>query len=819
MSGFSTRLKAAFGYLILAVLTLVAVYFVNESLTRLTESDGVEDSLNRRQRVTNDIVYHLYQSEIVGQSISGGQTEHYDRYIGTMMKASASIDTLRTLIGDSVQIARLDSVGVLLEKKAANMLALSVAIQSDNSDELYRQYIDELINRQHDELEIPQVQKSEVVRTNNYTMVAKRKNFFGRLRDAFSRRNADSTYVSNVVVEEHTDTVMQAYNPADTVAKMLTSVRNRVSDTRLSQINARNREVHALQASGIELSHKVNKLLSVIVDESENANAARHAQEEQIRRESAWKIATIALVGIGLAIVFLIIIWRDITRSTRYRQELEVAKRHAESLLETREKLMLTITHDIKAPVGSIIGYSDLLEQTTVDEQQRAYLGNMQSSANHLLNLVNSLLDFHRLDANKMDTNLTAFNPYRLFGDISVSFQPLTAAKNLGFDYSCDKQLDRTFRGDPFHIRQIAENLLSNAIKFTAEGSVSLSVGMQDGNLLEFSVSDTGCGIGEEEQTLIFHEFTRLKNAQGQEGFGLGLAITGKLVHLLGGEIAIESEQGKGTRFLVRLPIEAAYDEETGSPEAIGSRAVSRLSGKYRLLLIDDDRIQLQLTSQMLKSIGAEVACCTQPDELLDCLEESLFDAVLSDIQMPAMNGFDLLKAIRSLPCPQAGRIPVIALTARSDINAASLRSEGFADCLHKPFNRQEAAEAINDAIGTPQPKRYRFSSLITFAGDDKEATAEIIGTFVSETERNRQRLLAALDSNDIKETAETAHKMLPLFSMIEADTTELLRELNEKRTSTAMTGDDREAAIVILAETRIILTDARQFADDKLSF
>lgn len=191
---------------------------------------------------------------------------------------------------------------------------------------------------------------------------------------------------------------------------------------------------------------------------------------------------------------------------------------------------MLTITHDIKAPVGSIIGYTDLLERITTEERQRFYLNNMQSSAKHLLSLVNSLLDYHRLDAHKMDVNKVTFNPHQLFDTIYISFKPMANAKHLLLEYDCGEPLNRLYIGDPFRTRQIVENLLSNALKFTQEGSITLRAALENGQL-HFSISDTGCGISEEEQKRIFQEFTRLRNAQGQEGFGLGLAITKNLFY------------------------------------------------------------------------------------------------------------------------------------------------------------------------------------------------------------------------------------------------------------------------------------------------
>lgn len=814
MKSLSIRQKAAVGYLLLIVLLVAAVYFINHALSELTGSGEAEAQLNRRQRMTNSVVSRLYSAEIIGQAVSAGQTDAFPDYVEAMMQAAVAVDSLRPLMADRMQLARLDSVCALLEEKADNMRLLVEAIEADNSEALYRRYIDDLIAGQSGAMEVPSVQRREVVRTDSFVVHRKRKNFFGRLRDAFTGGKTDSARVSSMVKEEITDTLVSVYNPADTVARMLAGVRSRVSDSRFHQARALSRRAQKLRQSGLELSVKVGQLLNAIVDEGAKASAQKRAQEEVIRYTSALTIAGIALVAVVLALVFVVVIWRDITRSNRYRRELEEAKKKAEDLLDVREKLMLTITHDIKAPVGSIIGYADLLERITKEERQRFYLGNMHSSAEHLLRLVNSLLDFHRLDANKMDVRVVAFNPRQLLDTIFVSFKPMASKKGLSVGYDCDRRLDKMFESDPFRIRQIVENLMSNALKFTQKGSISLSAEMDGESRMHVCVADTGCGIAPQEQERIFQEFTRLRDAQGQEGFGLGLAITQKLIALLGGSIKVESERGKGSCFHVYLPM-AEVDgesEELAAGEEDSSIQEKETAGEaekpLRLLLIDDDRLQMQLTVAMLHAAGIETVCCEQPEELFVKIGEEHFDAVLTDIQMPAMNGFDLLKAIRGLPSPEAKAIPVVAITARSDMDVATLREEGFAGCVHKPFNQAEMVSVIRRAVEEGVRNRdYDFSALTAFSGDDEAAAREIMRTFAEETRKNVRRMRAAVGRSDMREVAEAAHKMLPLFSMIGAsESVKPLTRLERKRGVEAFSDADRDDAETVIEEADRIL-------------
>ena len=801
MPRLSTKLKIALGYLLLTILLIAAIGYSYTEMRSLTRTDDYEQILSQRRRTTNEIINQLNRSEIIGQSLSIGQLGQYASYKEAMQKAGEAVDSLRRQLNDSLQLTRLDTVSSLFREKERNMRNLLYTIRQSDTDALYQQHIEALINEQDSLLNLPYVRRKVVTHTHSYTIRQKPKSFFQRLGEVFAPSKKDSALVNDTIQEEYIDSIAENYSPADTIATLLKDVQSRVADTQQQQMRKLNNRMQELRLNGLELNYKVHQLLATIEDEDQAMLRRQQAERENIRRHSANIVAGIAIAAILLAIIFWMIISRDITRSNHYRRELEKAKQRAEDLLVEREKLMLTITHDIKAPVGSILGYTDLLERITTEERQHFYLTNMQSSANHLLRLVNSLLDYHRLDADKMEVNPAPFNPHLLFKETTTSYRPMAEAKHLELHFECDKALDATFIGDPFRIRQITENLLSNALKFTSEGHVSLHVSWKE-KALHLMVSDTGCGISSEEQTKIFQEFTRLKNAQGEEGFGLGLAITQKLVHLLKGEIHLTSKQGKGSRFEVVLPLEKT--SSIPATEETTSVAIPSL----RLLLIDDDRLQLQLTVAMLEAPNLSVTCCTHPDEVFKHLQESYFDLLLTDIQMPAMNGFDLLKAIRQTD----KEIPVIALTARSDMDDAHFRTYGFAGCLHKPFTQKELLEVI--AKTCPPTTSFDFTSLTAFSMDDPEAANEIMRTFIEETQKKRETLTKALNEKDMPSATAIAHQLLPLFRMLKAERClpDLLW-LEKRRTETDFPSEAEEKIRLILVEIRKMIEAAKKNA------
>ena len=551
---FSTSFKIVIGYILLVGLLIGAFTYTMQQMNLLTTPTSLRDQLDHRRHITHRIISQLYDAESIGQTLRTGKLNEYYHYLKAMKEVNASIDTLETILTDTLQQARLDTVRTLLQNKQWNMYAVLEAMRNTPTDQIYQEQLDSLIAQQDSLLSTPHIRRKVITHHNSYTIHHKKKGFFKRLADVFAPGKEDSTQVSNVIQEEYTDTLDEVYSPIDTISSMITGIQHKVFQTRQKETEMLNTRISSLRVIGSGLSQRVNQLLENIEHDEQEAARTKLMQEEEIRKEAAETMAKIAIAAFVLVLVFSIVIARDITRNNHYRRELEKAKSYAENLLIAREKLMLTITHDIKAPAGSIIGYIDLLIRLVNDRRQQFYLSNMKSSAQHLLALVTSLLDYHRLEAGKMDLHPVAFNPHELLTDIYNSFLPLAEKKQLQLDFKEKLPETLTLEGDPFRIRQIVENLLSNALKFTAAGGITLQAEYH-GNQFVFSISDTGCGMTASEQERIFKEFTRLSSAQGQEGFGLGLSITRKLVELLLGRIDIESAPGKGSTFKVSMPL------------------------------------------------------------------------------------------------------------------------------------------------------------------------------------------------------------------------------------------------------------------------
>ena len=734
-------------------------------------------------------------------------------FLFSLLFVHKEMETLSAV--DDQQNLRTDSLLALIHEKDKNTLQMLRFLNEANDSLLSASEVEEIIQQEQDSVVVLQrVQHRVITKRDSLLTPQKKKRFFKRLAEAFNPPKQDSAVLVNTSLEVATDTILEPTSSKDSLQRKL---RTATAEKQLQRRKTIRRTSTRYQRVNNQLTARMDTLIKRY---EKNMSLRAHedaVHQQEVRMRSARVIAGIAMGAVLLAVFFLVIIIRDISRSNRYRRELEQANRRANDLLVAREKLMLAITHDFKAPLGSIIGYTELLSRLTDDERQRFYLDNMKSSSEHLLKLVSDLLDFHRLDLNKAEVNRVTFNPSQLFEEIHVSFEPLTAAKGLELQCNVSPDLNDRYISDPLRIRQIVNNLLSNAVKFTQQGKIVLSVAYASSKVT-IRVEDTGQGMKPEDCERIFQEFTRLSGAQGEEGFGLGLSIVKKLIALR-----------EGSCFTVVLPLypvgrsvmEKRQADETGKGRCVEEKEQVVPDSSIRVLLIDDDKIQLTLTAAMLKQYHIDAVCCEQLDELIEQLRTSDFNLLLTDIQMPAINGFDLVKLLRASSIPQAKSIPIIAVTARSEMDMDVLQEHGFAGCLHKPFTVKELLQVVSEGpvvaetaqTGQMKRKGINFSALTAYSEEDEAAAYSIIQTFTEETKKSAARLQQALPDRDTEEIALVAHKLLPLFTLIDAsEAVPLLKYLESCRGKADFSDEISQAASGALAIVSAVICQAENY-------
>lgn len=841
-SGFwGIPLKVAFGYAVLLAVSAFAVVLVwdySRSALRLTD---IARRTDMRREAMDGLVHGILRMENAERAIFMGHTGRGDGYCRLTDTVIARADSLAALLSDTLQRRRVDTLRTLLVSKRENTLLLLKAMADDARASLYERKAARLRSGRDSMVVHRDMARKVDEKRVTYVVEKTSPTFFGRLADAFRRSRSDTTATTVDTVAAGTDSIRQRIDLAEPVAEVLTDVGRAEENMRRDRRDRIRRRSEALLATGMQLTERTERLMDDIGRAETHRMRQQAVRNGDNRREATVRVWLLAALAVAVATVSFVFVWRDNRRAERYRRSLDEARRRAENLLQQRERLLLTVSHDIKSPVASISGFTELLMPHVSGDRPRAFLDNIRSSALHLLRLVGALLDYHRLEQGRVEVRSVSFSPAQLVADCVESFRLRAEEKGLAVVYSCATTMPPTCLGDAFRIRQIAENLIGNAVKYTDSGRVTVTADVFSGRFL-LTVADTGRGMTEEESRRIYDAFTRLPGAQGIDGVGLGLSITRELVTLLDGTIGLDTAPGRGSTFTVSIPVSvpaaAASASASSSLSSSASSAPSSslspssslyssslsatagpaLSGHRRVLAVDDDALQLQLLREMVSSLSAsrwEVVTCSDVDGMWSAVATGRFSMLFTDIEMPAMNGFEIAARLGDA-VPAGCRLPVVAMTAHDAISDDDFLRAGFAACLHKPFTAAELTEVILRVMETDEYDRImspetsdmvsalspsssnspsscvpspsgpasslRFSALAAFADGDEDAVMEIMTSFRTQTMADVAALKRAAGTKDIQAAGALAHRLIPVFTMIESPAVSAMRRLADAR-------------------------------------
>ena len=480
-------------------------------------------------------------------------------------------------------------------------------------------------------------------------------------------------------------------------------------------------------------------------------------------------------IGAGtlfLIIIFIILIISDVNKGYRARRAAEEAKRKTEEIMESRHKLLLSVSHDIKAPLTSIMGHVELMDKTDNEKE----ISSIQQSADHILNLLNNLLEYSSLEQGKLEVSKETFDIGQLCAEIAEMFSPIARHKNLQFNFENSIESNTIFNSDKLKIRQILTNLISNGIKYTLEGSVTFKARLGR-NLVVFDIIDTGVGIPEDQREEVFKPFVRIKSYnQFAEGTGYGMTVVKGLIDLLGGEIHIESEVGKGSHFEVRLPVEIVHnaDDDINQPN----------TKSLNILVIDDDNTLLSVVGNMLQRLGHQAIPCRSKNDIESAVAQLAdYDYILTDREMGAMTGNDILHLFKDTDPTK----PVTLMTGRIEYTTEKAKEEGFDGFLQKPFNMKQLeaffGNVANDRSDTASSCLFSedFPNFCQVMGDDEEAIRQVLTVFVQSTADDLVQMNNLIEKSKFIEAQDLCHKMLPMFTQLERDT-EFLSKMNTLR-------------------------------------
>lgn len=780
MSRFRITLKVLLGYIALAVLAIAAGWYLYGEIVRYLSLQ--RESLSNQNKVfrVSELLSELYQNESYARvAVRSEEPENFDVFLSHNEQLVEKIDLLKDILPDAGQAVLIDSTQTLLQKKADNYRELHAIYTNNDTDAYLKAAIEKLANI---ETALGKV-NIEDFRKNPERLSPRERALMNEIVNLLNKnRPPNETYKLD---EKTIDSIVVA------TKQLLAKVK---ADAATQQEIIAGAE-KALWENDNIISQQIKQILTDIEsDVYKNYTQLAQERDRLLTRNSTLLLLT-ATAGILIALLFSFLILNDFFRSQKLRKELEKANELTSSLLQNREQLLSTVSHDLRSPLSSLLGYIDLAKQTDLDKKQHYYLENIRQSAQYVNKLSNDLLDFAKLEGQKIKIEHRVFVLKNTIGEVIDLFRPVLAGKSVELEFEMGKELEGNLIGDPFRIKQVLTNLLGNASKFTENGFIKVvatNVEKTKNSLkVAISIQDTGIGIEKERQTDIFREFTQASESIERKfgGAGLGLAISKRLAELMGGSLSLESSPGKGSIFTLTIPLEilagketvAVYPSKTGQP--------------LRIVATDDDPSVLMLIEELLKQCPVELYCFDKVQKTLDFMEKSPYGLVITDIEMPGQTGVDFLNLIRNNPKYGYKNQPVIAITGRPETENSAFVELGFSAVINKPFLPGQFLETLQRFGGTgggineiqareipSKPENgLNPGHLNEMLQNDPVAIKKVVDIFVKSTRENLALLKKNKAENNFDEIRKIAHRMLPMFRQFEAQKVTALLEKLER--------------------------------------
>ena len=760
--------KIILSYLVLGTLAVLVGVFLYSEFKNYT-AETTENTGEKKFIETGTLINLVYETDGFSRlALLTESDDDFEKYISKTDSLFKKIEEIKSLTTNDFQVKQLDSVKSLLAEKNRNIEQLRILRLTNKKDTS----LDDIM-REVRKLEASVGLNSvESLIRNPSKLNSRERRIWQNYADYL---NSDATRDTSTVKSKTVDSMLVAARYIVAEAKKENS---RIRESLTQKENE-------LIRNDLNISERLREIIASFDREiAKNNNLEKQQRSESMERtKQILKFA--GILGGVVILLFSYFILSDFFRAERFKKNLEESKNYAESLLKSREQLISTVSHDLKTPLNTISGYSELFENSNLSEKQKYYLGQITSSSHFISHLVDDLLDFSKLEAGKLPIESVPFSLENIIVEAGNAVKQQFPQKAVGLKLSISEKIkSKIFESDPLRIRQIVNNLVGNAFKFTEKGRVEIKVEeiQEVGKIstVQISVIDTGIGISKEKQQLIFNEFTQAETEIAHKfgGSGLGLAISKKLTELLGGNLKVESVLGKGSSFILILPLK---NSERILTKTIPKNTIS-FKGLNAVIIDDDDAMR-----SLLQEIFEQMDIASEAFNSFENFHTNFnFDFVLTDIQMPETDGFSVLEKLKNGEINSYKNQPVIAMTGSREHNRDFYLNKGFSEMLPKPFSKQELVTALEHIF----PNRNNFSkeniadeifhqdgtdtgkfdlSLLKSFLNTPEALEEVLEVFNSQTEKDLQQINISIIENDTKTISEIAHRMLTMFRQLKA--------------------------------------------------
>ncbi|MCV9930253.1 hybrid sensor histidine kinase/response regulator [Flavobacterium sp. LS1R49] len=713
----------------------------------------------------------VYKTEsLARKTIQSNSESDFQHYIKESNSLRIRIDSLKKMVTTQSQIVLLDSVNYLLSEKTKNIRQLK-NIKSKASDEVtVNNAIDELTKL---EFSLRKLQLEDFTK-NPSQLGSYQRNVLQKYVDYLNQNIPDDS--TNTLSKKASDSILS------TSKKLLSSVKRETEKKKESL----NYQENKLLKNEILISEQLRKVLRIIEREI-IINSIKYNNDKEKSLKKINQIVTgAAIVGLLLTIFFSILIASDFSKTQLYKKQLEIANFKTKNLLKSREQLISTVSHDLKTPLSTIVGYTELLGNSDLNTKQFYFTKNIKNSTEYISQLVQDLLDFSQIEAGKITFEKKPFSLPEIITEVAKNIQSVYKHKDIKLIINTDEKFATKIIGDPFRLKQILSNIIGNAYKFTEKGFIKIDATINhNGGFAFIKIEDSGIGIEKKSQELVFEEFAQANENIEKKygGTGLGLAISKKIATLLGGDLHLKSVFGKGSTFEIQLPLIFDTRLEPEIEPENKKNSISPIVTPKTAIVIDDDNNLLGLTSEVLKQHNYTVLAFNNANKALKTIQNTPFDFIITDIQMPEIDGFLFIEKLKNLVDSQYKNQPIIALTGRADLALDVYTNAGFTTVVKKPYSPKALLQTIlilfDDSAkinhedtkthSSDSEKGYSLDSLKSFLTNDNRALQDILKTFVETTKENLIILEKNVEENNYSEVSAIAHRISPMFKQIQA--------------------------------------------------